>query len=260
MAHFEYPITTGAGGSSTMILSTDEYVCSGEEYKTSPRVHFRYKGHSYYGWFMVSQSDAVNGTAGQSTWDYRVGYSMEYILRQGAFRGNNDPTYMGTGLYTQNQEGQAQGSYDNVNLTTHNSCQQLPYDVLAWGDFRVDRMDECIFSTNVPVFTTEDELRTYIRYGTGIENAINYYPAYPQADGERWSSTKLNLLRRRLMRFAVGEMDYTPYFNYTIYDNTAWVTSVKRDKWYQDFGNLNIFIPNTLEGYPVVVVGQVSDY
>lgn len=255
MAHLEYPVSTGAGGSGTVIISTDEYSCSEQEaYKTEPKVYFRYKAHSYYGWFMVSSIDVVNGSAGQSTWSYRVGYSMQTALNQGSFRGNNDPSSIGTGLYTQNKEGQAQGSYESVAPTTYNNQQQHPSQVLGWRDFRVDRLDECIFSTNAPIFATDDELRTYIRYGTGIENAINYYPTYPEAQEERLTSTKLNLLRRRLMRFAVSEMDYSPYFNYTIEDGKALVTSVKRDEWLETFGNLDIFIPNKLEGYPVVIV------
>ena len=65
---------------------------------------------------------------------------------------------------------------------------------------------------------------------------------------------QLNLLRRRLMKLVVAEPDYSKYFNYEIREGYAWVTSVKRDVWLQDFGNLNIYIPNKLEGYPVVIV------
>lgn len=261
MAHFEYPVTTGAGGSGTLIISTDEYCCDETElYKTEPKMYWRYKAHSYYGWYMVSQCDAVNRTAGMSAWGYRVAYSVDKMLTNMRIRGRSDPSSLGTGFFTQNKEGQSQAGYDSATLTTYNDCQEVPNNVLGWGDHRVDRMDECIVSMNAPIFRTDTEVVTYIQYGTGIENAINFRPNYPEAVGEKWTSTKLNLLRRRLMRLAVSEMDYSPYFNYTIADGKAWVTSVKRDRWQQDFGNLNIIIPNSIEGYPVVVVNSVWDW
>lgn len=74
--------------------------------------------------------------------------------------------------------------------------------------------------------------------------------------GDKYTSAKLNLLRRRLIKLVVGEIDYTKYFDYFIADGYAWVTNVKRDVWYQDFHNRDIYFPNTLEGYPVVLVSQ----
>ena len=88
---------------------------------------------------------------------------------------------------------------------------------------------------------------------------MNFNIPLPPTDGERFTSAQLNLLRRRLIRFAKGAFDYSPYFNYTIADGYAWITSVKRDKWLQDFGDLDIYVPNELEGYPTVIVAQQWD-
>jgi len=79
-------------------------------------------------------------------------------------------------------------------------------------------------------------------------------PPPPQIIGDKYLSAKLNMLRRRIIQCAIENVDYAPYLNYTIAEGKAWVTSVKRDEWLVKFGNLDIFIPDTLEGYPVVLV------
>lgn len=63
----------------------------------------------------------------------------------------------------------------------------------------------------------------------------------------------LMLLRRRLMD-RVRPIDYSPYFNYTISNGCAYVTSVKRDAWLSDFGNLNIIVPASIQGCPVKII------
>lgn len=72
-------------------------------------------------------------------------------------------------------------------------------------------------------------------------------------------SAHLNLLRRRLIKLVMPPA-YENFFNYTIEEGKAWVTSVKRDEWLAAFGNLDIYIPDTLDGYPTVIVTDMWDW
>lgn len=249
-------VTTGAGGSATAVIDISKYRCDGEEYLSNPKYYLRYRASSIYGWYMKSECDVIQHSNGLSQWGYRVGFSVSEILRVGRAIGDNDYSYTGVAYTTQNREGQSQGGYESITLTTYNDCGGAPSHVLDWTDFRVSNMPEFVFSTNAPIFFRNEELKQYIRYGTGIEKAINYRLIPPIVEANRYTSAKLNLLRRRLIKLAIGEIDYSRYFEYEIKDGYAWLTKAKGDLWYQDFGNYDIYIPDTIEGYPVVVVSQ----
>ena len=136
------------------------------------------------------------------------------------------------------------------------------YDGLVWAYTNATLE----VSTNIPIFRSNELAYAYVRANTqeealqAITKAVNYRVEYPEVVGDKFTSAQLNLLRRRLIRLAVGEIDYSPYFNYTIADGYAWVTSVKRDEWLDKFGNLDIYVPDELEGYPTVIVAQVDDW
>jgi len=248
MAHFDYSVTTGCGYSSTITVSTDEFLCTGEDYINDPRVYFRYKMREYDDDYSMSQCDTVSGTI-----TGRLGFSMQEIIQRGAFISNPR-------IYTQNREGSSPASYSAITLVTRDNCSALPANVYCWKDL-VKTMDQCILSTNIPIFETNAELTAYKTNGTGIENAINYGtpPPVPVFNPDKLMSAQLNLLRRRLLQLVMPPA-YENFFNYTIEEGKAWVTSVKRDEWLAAFGNLDIYIPDTLDGYPVVIVTDMWDW
>lgn len=84
-------------------------------------------------------------------------------------------------------------------------------------------------------------------------------PPAPVVNPGKYMSAQLNLLRRRLIKLVMPPA-YENFFNYTIEEGKAWVTSVKRDEWLAAFGNLDIYIPDTLDGYPVVIVTDMWDW
>lgn len=51
-------------------------------------------------------------------------------------------------------------------------------------------------------------------------------------------------------------IDYTRFFEYYIQDGIFYVTDIKAEEWYDWFADYNFFIPNTVNGYPVVIDAQ----
>ena len=124
------------------------------------------------------------------------------------------------------------------------------------------------FTTNVPIFDTQEHANAYmesddvaIRQNLIRTYAVNYASTtpIPAENPNKYISAQLNLMRRRLLQFVLPPA-YENFFNYTIADGYAWVTSVKRDEWLDKFGNLDIYVPDELEGYPTVIVAQVYDW
>ena len=135
------------------------------------------------------------------------------------------------------------------------------YDGLVWAYTNATLE----VATNIPVFTSNELAYAYVRANTqeeakqAIRQAVNYQVEYPEVVGDKFTSAQLNLLRRRLIKLVMPPA-YENFFNYTIEEGKAWVTSVKRDEWLAAFGNLDIYIPDTLDGYPVVIVTDMWDW
>lgn len=115
------------------------------------------------------------------------------------------------------------------------------------------------FSTNVPIFNNWNDARAYMTASSASARRAALAKAINNETVKRvtlFSGSKLIALRRRLIKEVSGSLDYSQFFNYTIQDGYAWVTSVKRDEWLAYFGNLDIYVPDTLEGYPTVIRAQ----
>lgn len=48
-------------------------------------------------------------------------------------------------------------------------------------------------------------------------------------------------------------IDYSQFFEYYIEDDVLYVTEIKAQEWYAQFGNYDFYIPDTLLDYPVMI-------
>lgn len=237
-------LDTYAYSSSTSTFTetlTDSYGCDEQElYKTNPIVS-------------CTGRITVRGNSGTITYTGQTnppdsGRCAIYIAKAfGSFM---------TGAYTQNRYTVQFPFVVEWDSGSSQSGGSTNFDGIVWpyANYVLS------VSTNIPVFGSNDLAQAYFNAPTqeaaleALKRAINYKMRPVSSD--QYVTTQLNLLRRRLMKLVMDEVDYSKYFDYFIADGCAWVTKVKGDVWYQDFHNRDIYFPNTLEGYPVVLVSQ----
>lgn len=171
-----FTVPVGNTGNTYTGSVTDLYYCSGEEYIESPQFYSRYKAHSFYGWYMVSNADTMSFPTVTTSWGNRRAISIQYIETDKRIRVWDNPT---TGSTTGNvsfaeYSGQSQSGYGAVTPTLQ-YAQEIPYGVLGPTDWRIDDVAEFEFSTNIPVFATNQQAWDYVRTGNGLAFALNFY-------------------------------------------------------------------------------------
>ena len=251
--NFEIPVGT-SGNTFTATVETETYSCDMlEEYLSSPQIRFRYNC-TYSGYSgpdpCYVNSDTISSLTPSSYG--KVGLSIPQIQSHGikAYSQPNDyaNSYV---LFTTVEYANSWGGDPHTQNTA-----EIPYAGFNWTYSQITAISQWTISTNIPIFATDSDLQDYLSTGQGIEKAVNYRVEYPEVVGDKYLSAKLNMLRRRIMKNAVAPIPYEDYFIYTIQDGNALVTGIRRDKWLEDFGNLDIYFPNTLEGCPVIIMAD----
>ena len=184
-----YNVTTGHGEDAIILFSWSKYQAySDEEYKTSPKIYFKQQDYTFYQWFQEEDCNIVN-PGGQAQYGNRACFCIESILPNGIIMVYNDPSISmsGVGSFT-SEAGQSQTGYSDITFNTFTG-NNLPTDVLAYGDSRVVRVDEWVLSTNIPIFETVAEASQYIQYGDNIQNAINNN--VPSVEGRAFEITNI---------------------------------------------------------------------
>ena len=79
---------------------------------------------------------------------------------------------------------------------------------------------------------------------------MNDYPTF-----EPNSTYEISFLKLSAIWYKRNDaIDLSQFFEYYIENDVLYITDIKAEDWHTAFGNYNFAIPDTLLGYPVVVV------
>ena len=248
---YTFNIPVGTTGNVATFTITNRYTLDEEEtYKRAPRAYYKYRGTEQWGVLDPTQSDVDGVRFTGSVYDGRHGIAIERIRQIGQIKCYEN-TMDTAWVYTSFHETGGYASWGNMQTA---DTQTISYFVQPYGSGYVRSISECEFSTNIPIFQTVSELNTYLTTGEGLEHALNYHVTVtPVENPNKLISAQLNLLRRRMMSLQMRPIAYENYFNYSIVDGYARVYSMYGDEWFQQFRSRDVYIPDTLENYPVQI-------
>ena len=109
-----------------------------------------------------------------------------------------------------------------------------------------DAHDYLVLTFGDPVYNV-----TFAKSNPSSSNNFSYLNGYPIFQKNK--SYEMSFLRLCCLWKEKNEMDWTKYFVYTIADNTFYITDIKDDVWYTDFNNYDFYIPDEIDGMPVVI-------
>jgi hypothetical protein len=89
---------------------------------------------------------------------------------------------------------------------------------------------------------------TFVARNGGTIAWLNGSPTF-----QPYTTYEISFLRLKGIWSKRSDIDYRPYFTYTIADDVCYVTGVDVDAWYNDFNNYDIYLPVELDGHPTVI-------
>ena len=164
---YEFPIPIGTTGSTytSLIGFSNYYADDNESYKTDPKVLFQYAVDTAQG--PISSISETVTISGDPLYDGRIAISLEKVIT-GGYRPYKDENLTSPGALFDE-------TVDNGYTVVTYQVQQLPLYNVMWNDSRVTDIIYCGMETNIPIFETDALAKNYIKYGTNIRDAINYY-------------------------------------------------------------------------------------
>lgn len=183
-------VTTGGGGSGSLIISWQEYQAySDEEYKSNPKIYFDQQS-IVSGNYPYQEAKAVSvDTRSSATYDNRAAISIEEIYDTGIVRVFNTPALDLSGIGSFEMDyGQAQLDWSNIEFTRATGGA-LPSYIYNYTNQYCTDLHFWELSTNIPIFYTNAEAAEYIQYGDNIADAINNN--VPSVEGRYFEITNI---------------------------------------------------------------------
>ena len=172
MALFYFHVPVGNTGDtfSALVDSTVLKSTTDESYKDNPQISFSYRSHSIYNYFMESNCTQCVNTGALPLYNGRYGICIEDIQQYGQVFAKCDITQQNNNIRFTELAGQS--LTPTITLDTY-YAYQIPGNVLACTDSRINTIYDFTLATNIPVFYSRADLNEYIEFGDNIEDAIN---------------------------------------------------------------------------------------
>lgn len=220
MANYIFEIPIGDTQLTKQVEIDKSYIyCHDESYKEDPRIIWYMEDSNIYSYYMVDNcSDISISLDPNPQYDNRFATSITYIQQnQIAFFNSTDWANPSARVSFAGKNGVG-STLDQAYANEQDYTRAYAPNGPSWVDSRTSSIYDWHLATNIPIFETTAEAKTYITTGEGLENAVNYDYLH-ESDGEdfvinnvwahaNWTPTGAKNITEPNYRLVKGKMLY----------------------------------------------------